>query len=150
MRWILRKLKDVWYFIRCHTFTRYHIINIAGADGEYRWGWIDRDHAMLLACFRLLVDFVENEDPGVGLRTINDYCQHRDAESCEFQHAAVKHQLRRERQIRQLYRWWTQGRAQEHAAAKKAGWPGRTTLDMDERDQRMLQRLISVRGSCWT
>src|SRR3990167_9471713 len=52
-------VKRVWYWIRCHTYNRYHIIDIRCKD--YKWGWIDQDHKMFLACFKCLEDYVEGE-----------------------------------------------------------------------------------------
>lgn len=61
-RWLekLPKIGDVFYWIRCHTYNKYHLINISGQD-DYKWGWIDRDRAIMLACFKLLCDYVEKE-----------------------------------------------------------------------------------------
>lgn len=142
-------LADAWYFVRCHTYNRYHIINLSGQD-DYRWGWLDRDRAMLLACFKLLVDFVEGEDPEVGRRTVDDYCNHAPEMDCAFQHACVEQQLEGDAEIRALYDWWTVGRAQEHAAAEASGWTSPNPLVLDERDQEQLERLIVVRQRLWT
>ena len=62
-RWLERLPKgigNIFYWIRAHTYNKYHLINISGQDG-YTWGWIDRDRAMMLACFKLLCDYVEKE-----------------------------------------------------------------------------------------
>lgn len=63
MDYILSFLSNVWYWIRCHTYNRYHIINISGRAG-YKWGWIDTDGQMLLVNFKLLCDFIEKECRG--------------------------------------------------------------------------------------
>lgn len=61
-RWLERlpKIGNVFYWIRCHTYNKYHLINISGQD-DYRWGWIDRDRVITLACFKVLCDYVEKE-----------------------------------------------------------------------------------------
>ena len=61
-RWTGKRITPFYWF-RAHTFNRYHIINISGMDG-YKWGWTNSDSKMELACFRILVDFVEKEYPG--------------------------------------------------------------------------------------
>jgi len=113
------------YWLRCHTFTRYHIIDIRG-QGEYDWGWIDRSHAMYLACFKLLEEFVETEDPTVGLRTEADYRGNpsdefyvQDDEWNKYHKPAIDYQLANEREVRALYDWWKTGRKQEHDALDK-------------------------------
>ena len=127
-RFMLSKVQQLWrklwgwtplYWLRCHTFTRYHIIDIRGQD-NYKWGWIDRSHAMYLACFALLVDFVEKENPDVGLLTDADYRGDPsvidDAEWNECHKPFIDHQIEREREVRAIYDWWKVGRQQERGA----------------------------------
>lgn len=49
----------IWYWIRCHTYNCYHIVDCR--TPSYRWGWSDVDSLMLNACFNLLKRFVEGE-----------------------------------------------------------------------------------------
>ncbi len=56
-------------------------------------GWCDKDHVMLHAAFQLLVDFVEKERP----EEIVDW------------NSSPEHK-RAWRQIRSLYKWWSQTR----------------------------------------
>lgn len=151
--------RDIWgwkplYWLRCHTFTKYHIIDIRGQDG-YKWGWLDRDHAMYLACFKLLTEFVELEDPTVGQRTEADYRGDLDeTEWLEFHRPSIIPQLEREVEVRALYDWWKTGRKQEwdacYAASnlKETKWDEFTRLE--EKDEEMLMRLMKVRRSLWT
>ena len=57
-------------------------------------GWCDKDHIMLHAAFQLLVDFVEKEEPGETIDWNADP-DHRQAW----------------KEIRALYKWWTEARA---------------------------------------
>jgi hypothetical protein len=62
-----RTLGEVFYWIRTHTYNRYHIVNLkqpkdSPGDYEYHWGWLDRSRALIFANFAILCDFVENED----------------------------------------------------------------------------------------
>lgn len=166
-----RGLKGLWYWIRCHTYNRYHIINISGQD-DYRWGWIDRDHAMYLACFALLVDFVENEDPEVGLRAIEYYAPKFTNNPTEFHDwyayagPSIESQLEREHEVRTLYDWWKTNRALEHKAHDEqptgfgtgfrihdecvwAKWRAEQER-LEQKDLEMLDRLMKVRQSLWT
>jgi len=63
---IKRFVENVPYWIRTHTYNRYHIIDIRqpkNSPGQYhyRWGWLDRSQVLPLAMFNILQDFVENE-----------------------------------------------------------------------------------------
>ena len=159
--WIEGLWRDIWgwrplYWLRCHTFTKYHIINISGQDG-YKWGWIDRDHAMYLACFKLLTEFVELEDPTVGQRTLDDYRGEPgvidDAEWEQYHKPSIVPQLEREVEVRALYDWWKTTRKQEWDAcyAMKSGQPMYDEMDrLEEKDEEMLMRLMKVRRTLWT
>lgn len=163
------------YWLRTHTIDRYHIIDIRGMDG-YKWGWIDRDHAMYLACFKLLCDFVEQEDPGIGLRTLADY----GIIAGSPEEDAIQSQLVSEREIRAIYDWWKTTRNQEKEACErlldgvdlswKKMWKkcedgnyefvrtedprwDRYSAEHDRleaKDEEMLMRLMAVRRKLWT
>jgi len=61
-RWrISRAISNCLYWLRTHTYNRYHIINIKSPQQGYKWGWLDRDHVLFLAMFRILSDFIEKE-----------------------------------------------------------------------------------------
>ena len=49
------------YWLRCHTFTKYHMVDCR--TPTYRWGWIDRSEMLLYANFNILVEFIELEKP---------------------------------------------------------------------------------------
>src|SRR5258708_2352151 len=59
-RKIWRFVRDLPYWIRCHTYNRYHIVDCRNA--WYKWGWQDVSELMLYSSFELLRRFVENED----------------------------------------------------------------------------------------
>lgn len=153
------------YWLRCHTFTRYHIIDIRG-QCDYKWGWIDRDWAIFLACFKCLVDYVEKEKPFDVI----------DWESDEGHSDTAK-------EIKDLYDWWKVGRAKEHTEVESllTGldlgfrfidipdsdmkqleprqdltnndkwnlWRKRTD-ELEAKDDEMLMRLIKIRRYLWT
>lgn len=130
-----------YHWVRCHTVHRYGIIDLSKHSDGYRWGWIDRDWAMYLACFNLLCDFVENEDPAVGTRALQDYGDD------EYSRAIVAAQLEDEVEVRRLYTWWKTERPKEHAAA---GYDYKVREALDAKDEEMLQRLMKVRTRLWT
>lgn len=154
------------YWLRCHTFTRYHIIDLRGRDG-YTWGWLDRDHAMFIACFKLLEEYVEKEKP----HDVIEWSEDIDTWNAIFE----------------LYWWWKFGRKMENDACaeffdahKVEGIPfpepepGALTVPLnewldskwddlrnqeiwldwyralEEKDQAQLERLIKIRRTLWT
>lgn len=75
------------YWLRCHTFTKYHMIDCR--TPEYRWGWIDRSEILLLANFRVLVEFIELEKPDKYINWESD-----------------PHHSHAWSEMSKLYRWW--------------------------------------------
>lgn len=169
--WLHRRVSDAWYFVKCHTFARYHLLDLRdrGEGYGYKWGWCDRDHLMLIACFTLLRDFVEKECPDVGFDAEEMY---RSA-GCTWQEGereAVRQQIEDEKQLRELYEWWVRGRAAEHAAvaallpdADAGDYEGmaivnhpsfdewsRRNEELEVKDDVQLRRLIELRGRLWT
>ena len=146
-------ISQAWYWLRTHTWNRYHIIDCRSPHNDYKWGWCDRDYLMLCACFNILKDFVERELP----HSYTDYSQ-----SGAWQDSRTE--------ILALYEWWMKGRATEHADAHgeaarlglgdlsklAQGWTsemqvcGRRLLAFDARDDQMLARLVKVRGFMWS
>jgi len=159
------------YWLRCHTFTKYHMIDCRNDyydPSPYKWGWYDRCGILLLANFNILVDFMENERPG----DIIDWY-------ATPEHAAAWEEINR------LYNWWKHERKAEHKACfeilkdvdlswermwephetdprlvslKPLEGDDKAKMDaysaesdrLDAKDQEMLHRLIEVRMSLWT
>jgi hypothetical protein len=158
------------YWLRSHTVTRYHIIDISGQD-NYKWGWIDRDHAMYLACFKILVDFVEKEDPNIGSCNTPEEFWPDHIWYDTHERDGIQNQVNWEKEIRALYTWWTKQRPADcikldmlsNGFDVKFGDNGIEVSDQDiydrystEKDrleavdEEMFQRLIKVRQHLWT
>lgn len=140
-------IRGVYHWVRCHVWNRYHIIDLRRhGDGEYRWGWIDRDWAMYLACFHLLCDFVENEDPEVGTRTLDSYRPDWVKNDSEWLGVEqVQAQIDDDAEIRALYDWWKRGRAEDHKRYEASDWSYKVREELDAKDDEMLMRLMKVR-----
>lgn len=159
-------ISGLYHLIRCHTWNRYHVVNISGECG-YDWGWIDRDSVLLYASFKILKDFVEQENPTVGLMTLEDYRYEGDEWTLE----SMKAQVEIEREIRDLYDWWTIQRPRDWAEKdelldgvevdftengikvsderRSRKWWDRER-ELDAKDEEMLIRLAKVRQALWT
>lgn len=139
--------KNWWYFIRCHTYTRYHIVNCRSPQNDYCWGYRDKDTLMFYACFSLLKDFVEKEEPF----DIIDYS------TCD-------EDKKLKQEIIDLYDWWCDGRATEQKLLEKRpdSCVYKNTTAYHEygvhswftcsnaRDDEMFDRLMKIRHTLWT
>lgn len=103
-----RAINEALYWIRTHTYNRYHIIDIRDTRGDYyRWGWIDADNAILLANFKILTTFVEKEKPFDVINWDSDP---------EHQQAGAT--------ILELYNWWTRERLANYKYLNNSkNWP---------------------------
>lgn len=60
--WLQRTIKDLWYWLKCHTLPRYMFHKLDLRCTVYSYGWRDFDSRLLYATMNLLKDFVESED----------------------------------------------------------------------------------------
>jgi hypothetical protein len=141
VNWVYQKLidpiKTMFYWIRTHTYNKYHMIDLRCPTWglEYNWGWIDRCEALLIANFQILKEFVEKEEP----------FKHGDwSTSLEHQNA--------EKEIKELYNWWVKERVKEHEVSLKLIGKKRWSIrkKLEKKDDKMLLRLIKIREYLWT
>lgn len=154
-------LVGAYHWIRCHTWNRYHVIDISD-QGEYDWGWVDRDHAMWLVCFKLLVDFVEFEDPDIGKRKLEDYkpSWYTMEEWHENEKDFVRRQISDDEEIRLIYDWWKTGRKSEQDILRAIdvgnyrgpNWEAykKMSEELEKKDDEMFDRLMKIRKRLWT
>jgi len=145
MHKIFNIIGQIWYWFRCHTYTKYHILDMRSPENGYSYGWIDRDQAMLFACFNLLVEYVEKED---GLNSV-DWDAGYDSGAPkewidEYRHAG--------KEIKDLYNWWKFKRPIMYKNMEKAE-PNKS-LELEDTinkiDNENLLRLMKIRGYLWT
>lgn len=137
-RWV----HDPWYWVKCRVWHRYNVVVCRRLPPT----WCDRDQLMLHACFQLLEDFVEQEDPWelreprekvleVYSWTAADGTVHTvDAEG----RVAARDELLR------LLAWWR--------GYDPSGWDESDPLDEKKRaiENENLKKLIDLRGGMWT
>ena len=154
-------IRTPWYWFRCHFVPsyRFHIIDLRKGGNGYSWGWYDTDSRMLHACFTLLKEYVELEKP------FEHVIWHDDE---EHDHAG--------KEIKDLYNWWMVRRpeARQKLAFDWENEPYDTRLiklpdggykvyqsekiktlvqreeELNDEDQRNLERLVKIRGFLWT
>ena len=158
----LRKLKSalnnlIWQIrYRLDPRHRYHVINLRDQWGRRNgmdYGWEEVDTRMMHACFRLLVDYVEKQKP---------------FDILSFDEDDSTRSLKKD--ILDLYGWWTVTRAKEHAKLAEAwdkvppydfgqgSWKPRPEAkealalqkELDDKDDEMLMKLVTIRRSLWT
>lgn len=147
---ITMKIQHWWYWFRTHTISRYHILDLRSKVGiEYKWGYLDCNQAMMLACFNLLCSFVEKEDGLAGLKDEDPYWY---ANASQADKDMIDQQRERLLEIKSLYDWWCIGRKKEHDEVDNLyGVPYHNSLiELDKRDNEMLLLLIKHRHYLWT
>jgi hypothetical protein len=158
---VYRPINNSWYYLKCHVLTKhkYHLVDIRQRKSEidsvddYRYGWIDIDHRILLALFSLLDKFVEDE-------LINYYCP---TEEDIKENPSYAQQRDTYNEILALYRWWTVTRKWDSKNISDLGskWVKSKSEDdyekysnakkeFDEKEDEMIGRLLKIRRSLWT
>lgn len=150
-RWWARATRVLWetpwYWLRTHTYNRYHILDLRNKVDGYDWGWIDADAQILYACFNILVSFVEKESPEVGLaKTPEEFWP--DHEWQEGERESLQRHIEREQEVRAIYDWWVTERKKEKDESEKGDFEKQAELS--DKDNEMLIRLMKVRRSLWT
>ena len=144
---ITMQIAHLWYWFRCHTYTRYHVLDLRSKEYGYKWGYGDPVEMVLIANFRILQNFVEKEHPDIGSMEVKDHADH-DSQWMEL----IESQVKDEKEIRFLYDWWMITRPQLVASLRKAERRQYSELsdEIDRQDDEMLVRLMAVRRRLWT
>lgn len=162
------RVSNVLYWLRTHTYNRYHILDLRDAEPEnphgYRWGWIDRCQGIVLANFLVLREFVKQEKPWDCSKAIARAEEEGDPNG---ELPCLRHQQKSYEECMALYRWWTADRFAEYELFEAAEEAAREAYDrddseeqrdlywlaataQDDREGEMLRRLIDLRGYLWT
>ena len=114
--WPFRHISKALYWLRAHTYNRYHMLDMRSKENDYTWGWHDRSSLILFANMALLRDFIEKEHAfdchvcwdsadevkAKGQEDLYGMEENYDA------HAAAK------KEMLEIYEWWTKGRPAAH------------------------------------
>lgn len=149
---IKMNIKHLMYWFRAHIYNHYHWLDLRSSVGyKYKWGYIDVDNAMLLACFNLLCRFVEKQG---GLEIL-------DYEQASLDQYYINEENEKKAvflEIKSLYDWWKTGRVKDHKLLNDSykdknyrAKPVRITQeDLDKKDDEMLIKLMIYRRYLWT
>jgi hypothetical protein len=166
--WPFRHISKALYWLRTHTYNRYHMLDMRSKVNGYAWGWWDRSDLILFANMALLRDFIEEEK----------------AFECHVNWDSEEGHITAKKEMLTIYEWWTKGRAEEHKKGDElleAAYPNPMVFEpipgsnmlslkndetpelrklrdqcndmetlLEEKDEEMLIRLVKVRGYMWT
>lgn len=175
-RWLEDKLPkpvgNFFYWLRTHTYNKYHLVDCRYPRNGYSWGWIDRSELILFANMAILKDYVEKESHQIAW----------DSEDWPIGQVIYKEMM-------EILHWWEHDRKLEHDAydellTKAYGFEDCTVFEpcednphlhrmvftrrgdpeweedcrkcheaeeaLDKKDEEMLIRLIKIRGYLWS
>jgi hypothetical protein len=144
---------NIYWNIRWRTWDRYYIVKT-----ELKPGYYDKDYLMFCACFSLLVQFIEKEKGGPQKLLEEQLKWEKELKEIKKKLLNPKedtiwilHEIRiREDKIKEieelitLWDWWQVYQSWE----KKDKFPDLSCRY--EIEQKMLQRLVTIRGCLWT
>lgn len=95
---VSRNIEEAWYWIKCHTYKKYHLLDLRQPD--YKYGWADVREKIVFALFNLLQQYVDKELGGLEkakehldwLKTIEEF--------------PPEEQIRVVQKAIELYEWW--------------------------------------------
>jgi hypothetical protein len=159
-----------WFVSHFIPRRRYHMLDLRQPCGKgefneigdcYRYGWRDVPEKMLFAIFNLLGEYLNKEQPQ-DLTKWYTLEQIEEDETLKRQHAELE-------EAKAIYQWWTVGRKEEQrihdrllhdwSEAKKHKSPNKDHLwemlkqydiDMLNKTEEMIARLMKIRRSLWT
>lgn len=157
-----RYVTDFWYKIKCHTFTKYHMLDLRQPEKDplsYRFGWVDSDTQMVYALFNILNTFVKDELPHAFVPSEEDVAKEPHLLSQRNNYLEVKAihywwnvQRLREAEVEQkLLHEWSETQKFDGPAAKVL-WGELNKVENANKDklEEMIIRLIRVRSCMWT
>lgn len=122
---IINKISDFIWYIKYHTYLRYHILDLRQPK-EYKCGYLDYDFRMLYACFNILNEYIKESRNCWGKYSIDDISKlKKEIDECDVEdtRAIMQRQLEHLEQIKAIYEYWTVQRpklakAEDDAAEK--------------------------------
>ncbi len=120
--WPFKYISTAVYWLRTHTYNKYHLVDCRNKRNGYEWGYTDISEKVLLANMALLNYFIDKE------KGLNCHVDWRSAE--EHQKAGEEvdegsahiydDHAKAAQEMRAIYHWWNVERKQEHDAYDKA------------------------------
>lgn len=159
----INKVENVFYWIRCHTYNRYHFLDLRQPkEGyyQYRWGYCDIVQKMIYANFNMLCEFIELEHGGLekAEKWLAELQEHEDA---------PEHQVNCLSKTIEIYKWWkndlpkmnlefdallheTYGAGRRPYNKVKCDRISEMEIEINKLINDKLKELIDLRESMWT
>ena len=110
---ISRMWYDLWYWIRCHTYNRYHILDMSDKTNGWDWGWQEPDSQLLYASMAIMVKHVENkyavDEKSLPYESDHQLFLIKEAIDKEDHQLVSEEQTQAE--LLTIYKWWKYERA---------------------------------------
>ena len=90
-----KPIREALYWLRTHTYNRYHMLDCRSEQNGYKWGWQDLCQQILFANMNILKLYVEKE-----------------ADRIDWQSDPGHATARGEMEV--IYQWWMKGRKLAH------------------------------------
>lgn len=133
------KISRIFYWLRCHTYTKYHLIDIRDKKNNYKWGYIDPREKLLFSSFKILKDFIEKELAMDTYKNLDDFVKNYENTTKDDPYST--HWVDAYKEIAILYKWWTVDRSDIINSIED--------YNKDQMDNEMLLRLIKIREYLW-
>jgi hypothetical protein len=161
---ITMRLENLWYWIRTHTYNKYHLLDLRqtenrGGEAYYRWGYLDPCTALVLANFKVLERYIQEEP--FDLRT--QYSEE------EIDEQGLRSQQDHYDEVMKIYNYWIKGRLEHWKTLelqsqvlhrfRKSNYKKYLVLlneydknveAFHQEEEEYLIRLIKVRRGLWT
>ena len=126
-----KPIREALYWLRTHTYNRYHMLDCRSEQNGYKWGWQDLCQQILFANMNILKLYVEKE-----------------ADRIDWQSDPGHATARGEMEV--IYQWWMKGRKLAHddydALMTKAYGFGDCTVLEDTEDPKLKSLRFTKRG----
>jgi len=168
-KWPIKQIGQAVYWLRTHTYNKYHMIDCRNPRNGYKWGWIDRSEVILFANMAILVEYLEKEAHQIDWTWCPEI-------------------IETKKEMDAIYQWWTHDRKVEHdiydaLLTKAYGFENCTVFEptedprlaalrftkegdpeweadctkcreleraLEEKDEEMMIRLIKIRKVLWS
>ena len=171
---ITMNIEQFWYWIRSHTYRRYHILDLrqphTDSDDDYRWGWADPDSQMLFAVWNIFVSHVDQINAskfnyGTSEESLNALrTRIKEEEDCSnsqleylleakalYQYWTIDRKVNSKKKTSLLRDWHTH-RQEDKKSGNKERWNAlrKFEADFDTEEEEMMIRLMKIRRNLWS
>ncbi len=144
---IIKPISDFKYYIVSHTIRKYHILDLRSKPDNYKFGWCDADHKMLLALMKITEDFIVEQDTESRLIWLKEEL----AKDTECKENSWKESIIFCEDLLSIQSWWRSIRPMEYEKSFSGPEFGLKYDEyLRENDNAVMKKLIDMRHRMWT